>query len=103
MRGDLLESTTNVRSFVAVFMWAAMVINYLDRTCMSAAAPAIMRELHISSTMMGVIMSAFFWTYASFQIPSGWAADRIGQRIVLAVAVAWWSLATAATALSNTV
>ena len=92
---------THVRWILAVFMWAAIVINYLDRTCMSAAAPDMMRELHVSPTMMGVIMSAFFWTYAGFQIPSGWIADRIGQRITLAVAVVWWSLGTGATALSR--
>jgi hypothetical protein len=37
MKGDLLEKTTNVRSFVAVFMWGAMVINYLDRSVLQEA------------------------------------------------------------------
>lgn len=92
---------TNVRWVIAVFMWAAMVINYLDRTVMSAAAPAIMKDFQLSPTEMGVIMSAFFWSYAAFQIPAGWLADKIGQRITFACAVLWWSLATAATAMSR--
>jgi MFS family permease len=50
---------------------------------------------------MGVVLSAFFWSYVLFQIPSGWLADRIGHRISFAFAVGWWSLATAATALAR--
>lgn len=83
-------------------MLMAIVINYLDRTVMSAAAPAIISDLHITTAEMGFIMSAFFWSYAAFQIPAGWLADRIGQRICLGVSVLWWSLATVATALART-
>ncbi len=48
--------------------------------------------------MMGVILGAFFWTYASFQLPFGWFADKVGAKIALAVAVTWWSIATVLTA-----
>lgn len=99
---ELIQKKTNVRWVIAIFMWAAIAINYLDRTCMSAAAPTMMKDLNLGPTEMGIIMSAFFWSYAAFQIPSGWIADRIGQRICLAVAVLWWSLATAVTAVSRT-
>jgi len=46
---------------------------------------------------MGWSVSAFNWTYALFQIPGGWLADRFGSRIVLASAITWWSIFTAAT------
>lgn len=93
---------THARYGVGALMLMAIVINYLDRTVMSAAAPAIISDLHITTAEMGFIMSAFFWSYATFQIPAGWLADRIGQRICLGVSVLWWSLATVATALART-
>lgn len=92
------QKMTKSRYVVAILMLGAIAINYLDRTVMSAATPTMMKELGISSTEMGWIMSMFFLSYALFQIPTGWLADKVGQRICLAVAVVWWSLATAATA-----
>jgi ACS family D-galactonate transporter-like MFS transporter len=92
---------TRVRWNIAILMWAAIAINYIDRTNLSVAAPTLMKEFHISAETMGLILSSFFWSYALFQIPAGWFADKVGQRISLAVAVAWWSIATAATAVAR--
>lgn len=93
---------TRVRFHIAILMLFAIVINYLDRTVMSAAAPVIAADLQISPSAMGWIMSAFFFSYALFQIPAGSLADRFGQRKTLAGSVAWWSIATAATAIATT-
>jgi MFS family permease len=82
---------------------AAMAINYIDRANLAVAAPYIRAELGIDATMMGLILGAFFWTYASFQLPFGWFADKVGAKIALAVAVAWWSVATMFTAAANSV
>lgn len=89
-----IEKRTNFRWKVALLMWGAIAINYFDRTNLSAAAPVIMQEFGFTSTEMGFIMSAFFFSYTLFQIPSGWLADKLGQRIVLSGAVTWWSAAT---------
>jgi MFS family permease len=59
-----------------------------------------MREFHVDKITMGWAISAFSWSYALCQIPGGWMADRFGPRAVLAVAMAWWAVFTAATALS---
>jgi sugar phosphate permease len=82
---------------------AAMAINYIDRANLAVAAPFIREELGIDAAMMGVILGAFFWTYASMQLPFGWFADKVGAKIALAVAVGWWSIATAFTATANSV
>ena len=92
---------TKVRWNIAILMWAAIAINYLDRTVLSATTPSLMKEFGLNAGQMGIIMSAFFWSYALFQIPAGWLADRVGQRFSLAFSVAWWSIATALTALSQ--
>ncbi|VBB07683.1 Hypothetical protein LUCI_2948 [Lucifera butyrica] len=100
-QGVPFQKRTNFRWKVALLMFGAIAINYLDRSNLSAAAPVIMKEFHFSATEMGFIMSAFFFSYTLFQIPSGWLADRLGQRLVLGGAVAWWSAATMLIGLCN--
>lgn len=98
---EALSKKTKVRWKIAILMWAAIAISYIDRANLSAAAPVIMKDLNISSSQMGIIMSSFFWSYMIFQIPSGWLADKVGQRISLSIAVGWWSIATMLTALAK--
>ncbi|WP_197339122.1 MFS transporter [Ralstonia solanacearum] len=92
---------SKVRWLVAGLMWAAIAINYIDRTVLSAAAPHIQKEFHLSAVEMGIVMSAFFWSYALLQLPAGILADRFGQKKVLGFAVLWWSVATAVTGLAT--
>lgn len=96
-----LIKKTNVRWIVAVLMWAAITINYIDRTVLSAAAPYITKDFGLNEAQMGIIMSGFFWSYALLQVPAGWVADKFGQKKTLGFAVIWWSLATAVTGLAT--
>ncbi len=73
-----------------------VVINYLDRTNLSVAAAGLGAELKLSTVQLGLIFSAFGWTYAALQIPGGLIADRISPRILYAACLVTWSLATVA-------
>jgi MFS family permease len=79
------------------FALAAMAVAYLDRICISTAAPAIKTDLGLSDVQMGSVFSAFTLAYALFEVPSGWLADRFGARVTLTRIVLWWSAMTAAT------
>src|SRR3954453_12685243 len=92
---------TRVRWSMAVLAFLATTINYVDRANLGVAAPFIQRELHLTGRQTGWILGAFFWTYAAFQLPSGWVVDRLGVRLVYAGAVVWWSLFTGATAVAR--
>jgi MFS family permease len=81
----------------------ANAIGYIDRTNIAIATPAIRAELGIDAAAMGLVLSAFFWTYAAMQLPAGWIIDRVGVRLALAFAVAWWSFFTAATGAARSV
>ena len=74
------------------------LITYLDRVNISTAAPVISKEFGFDKITMGVIFSAFSWSYAMFQVPGGWLGDRFGARNVLTTIVTYWSAMTAATA-----
>lgn len=77
---------------------ALAAITYLDRVCISILAPKIMRDLRLTDIQMSYAFSAFTLSYAIFEIPTAWWADRIGSRRVLTRIVLWWSAFTMATA-----
>jgi MFS family permease len=85
-------------SRVVFLMALAIFINYVDRGTLATAAPLIQDELKLSSTQMGILLSAFFWSYTPLQLPAGWIAQRMDIRYVYAGGLAIWSLATASTA-----
>ena len=70
-------------------------INYIDRGNLSVAAPDLIRELSLSTTQVGLLFSAFFWTYASFQLLSGWLIDRYNVHWVYGISFLVWTAATA--------
>ena len=89
-----MAAPSRVRGRVLAFAFVLTVITYLDRVCISAAAPAIMRELDISVLQMSAVFSAFTLAYSLFEIPSGWLGDVRGPRRVLTRIVVWWSAFT---------
>ena len=84
---------------VLLLLGLSVLINYIDRSNLSIAAPLIKDELSISASQLGTLLSAFFWTYALMQIPSGWLVDRFDARWVFAIGFFVWSVATGITGL----
>jgi MFS transporter, ACS family, D-galactonate transporter len=85
-----------------VFMaFLGTAINYVDRANLGVAMPTLKHDFGISSESQGLILGAFFWTYAACQLPSGWFVDKVGPRIAYTGAVLWWSIFTAATAVAR--
>jgi len=87
---------------VLVLLAVSVFINYVDRGSLSIAAPLLKDELGISASQLGVLLSAFFWTYACMQLFSGWLVDRLNVNWVFAGGFLLWSAATAATGLIHT-
>ena len=85
------------RGSVLGFAVTLAMITYVDRVCISQAAPAIQGDLRLTAVQMGLAFSAFSWAYALFEIPGGWLGDWIGPRKVLMRVVIMWSVFTALT------
>ena len=94
-----MSRPTRVRYGVLGFTLVLTAIAYLDRICISTAAPAMKEDLGIGDVEMGYVFSAFTLAYALFEVPSGWLADRFGARLMLTRIVVWWSAMTATTGL----
>lgn len=86
---------TRVRLLMLALISAGTLINYLDRTVISVAAPFLAKDLHLDYAVLGLAFSAFSWTYAAAQIPGGIALDRFGVRLTYFVSVTAWSICTA--------
>lgn len=80
----------------------SVAINYIDRGSLSLAAPVLVKELHLEPAQMGLLLSAFFWSYAGFMVVAGWLADRYPASLVLGVGYVVWSLAMVGTGFVTT-
>jgi ACS family D-galactonate transporter-like MFS transporter len=87
---------------VLILLAISVFINYVDRGNLSIAAPMLKNELAISPSQLGFLLSAFFWTYASLQLFSGWLVDRVNVNWIFAAGFFLWSAATAATGIVHT-
>jgi ACS family D-galactonate transporter-like MFS transporter len=99
-----LKPTVISRSLwiVLALLAISIFINYIDRGNLSIAAPMLKDELGISAAQLGLLLSAFFWTYSTVQLFSGWLVDRWNVNLVFAGGFFLWSVATAATGLVHT-
>jgi ACS family D-galactonate transporter-like MFS transporter len=82
---------------VLFLLGISVFINYIDRANLSVAAPLLQDELGLSHAQLGLLLSAFFWTYACMQILAGWLVDRFEVKWILAIGFFVWSVATAFT------
>ena len=77
-----------------ILIGAAIALNYIDRGAVSVAAPLIKDEFGLTNERYGVIVSSFYWTYVPALALAGWLADKISVRLLMALGVATWALAT---------
>lgn len=87
-------SPTRARYGVLALISVATALNYLDRTLLSVAAPAMGKDLGIGPVAMGLVFAAFSWSYAFAQVPGGVLLDRIGTRLTYFISLVSWSAFT---------
>ncbi len=92
-----MTTPTRARRVTLAFAVTVAFITYLDRVCISVAAPFMAGDLGLSNAQMGYVFSSFALAYGLFEIPTGWLGDRFGQKRLMAPIVAAWSLLTAVT------
>lgn len=84
----------SARVTILALISMAVAINYLDRAVLGIAAPSIQQQFALSPALMGVVFSAFSWTYFLGQVPSGVLLDRFGTRAIYSWSLVGWSVAT---------
>jgi sugar phosphate permease len=93
------SESRELRAFAPALVLLAIcaLINYVDRGSLSIAAPLLKDELRISASQLGILLSAFSWTYTAMQFVSGWVVDSFDASRVIGAGFLLWSLTTAAT------
>lgn len=96
---DQSYSKTNIshnhfRWGIVTLILIAAVINYFDRANLSIANSTIAREFDLSSTQMGLLLSAFLWPYAIANLPAGWLVDKFGPKKIFSFGLTLWSAVT---------
>ena len=79
---------------ILALLFISVVINYMDRTNISVAATSLSKEFNLSSVQLGLIFSAFGWTYVALQIPGGLLTDHFGPRLLYTISLIGWSFVT---------
>lgn len=95
--GTAVPAQRSSMNHVLFLLTLSVLINYIDRSNLSIAAPLLKDELGLSGSQLGTLLSAFFWTYALMQMPSGWLVDRFDVKWVFGAGFFLWSMATAVT------
>jgi len=84
----------NLRYYILFLIFAVTAVNYADRAIVSIAGPAMADEFGLDPVALGLIFSAFGWSYALGQLPGGWILDRFGTKWVYAASITLWSAFT---------
>ena len=92
----------NFRYLILGWLLLAGILNYMDRTSVSIAAPHMIEELGLTMTDIGLLGAVFSWTYAFCQLPAGYLIDKIGPRRMYFISMGLWSIATSLMALGHT-
>ena len=92
---------TRARFGILALISIVTMINYLDRTVLGIAAPSLRTDLAIDAATMGIVFSAFSWTYAAMQVPGGVFLDKFGTKVTYFLSLVFWSLFTLLQAFST--
>lgn len=91
---------TQVRWRILALLVAAAFASYFLRTNMSVAGESMMTDVGLSEMQFGLVLAAFAWGYALFQIPGGLFGDAFGPRRALTIIMIAWGVVTLLTALA---
>ncbi|MBP2637193.1 MAG: putative transporter [Firmicutes bacterium] len=95
---NVIKPQTNYRYVVMLLLAGVITINYVDRVNIGVAAPTLMKLFELSPAQMGILMSAFFWSYVGCMLPIGWLLNRMGPKMIMFWSCLGWGLSTALTA-----
>jgi ACS family D-galactonate transporter-like MFS transporter len=90
-----------LKMWILFLLFTGTLINAIDRSSLATANTYIGKDLHLDMSTMGLVLSAFGWTYLIFNLPVGWFCDRFGTKKVYGIAAFIWSVASALTGVAK--
>ena len=96
-----MRNSTAYRWWLVAMLWCVCFLNYADRQAIFSVFTPLQAEFHLSDIQLAMLASAFIWVYALSGPLTGWIADRISRKAIILAALAFWSVVTAAVAVSR--
>jgi MFS family permease len=90
-----------VEWLILTLLVVSVALNYVDRGNLSVTGVALSRELHLQPHELGLLLSAFFWTYSTFLVISGWLVERYNVVLLFGAGFLVWSATTALTGFAH--
>src|SRR6476660_2696215 len=90
-----------LRWWIVGLVFLATLINYIDRLTISVLAPVITRDLGLTNTQFGGIITWFLLAYTISQGLSGKLYDRVGTKRGFIYSILLWSIAAIAHAFAR--
>ena len=88
---------SKLRWAILAMLFAATVLNYVDRQTLSILASSVQKDLGIDDVGYARIVQYFLIAYALSYLGAGWVTDKLGAKLTLGLFLGWWSLANMAT------
>src|ERR1700692_4091394 len=92
--GNVRPRGRNLRWGISALLGVGILINYFDRSTLTVATAPIIKPFHLPAAQMGILLSAYLWTYVLLQIPVGALLDKIGVKWLMRVGTLLWSIAS---------
>ncbi|HEY2699609.1 MAG TPA: MFS transporter [Pseudonocardiaceae bacterium] len=92
-------SAGHLRWGIALLLGVGILVNYFDRVNMSVAGTGLREAFGMSAGQLGILLSAFTWSYGITQIPIGLLLDKIGVKWIMRTTSILWGIATLLTAI----
>lgn len=90
----------NSKYLIFALLYIAYCILYIDRAAMNIAISSVARDFGLNASQSGLVLSAFYISYAFIQVPGGWLSDKFGSKIVVIISIVMWSIFTMFTGFS---
>src|ERR1700716_2982325 len=91
----------NQKVAVSVVFVAALFMTIMDTTIINVAIPRIGQDLHVGQNAVDSIVIAYLVSLGVFIPVSGWLGDRLGNKWVLIVSIAIFTMASVLCGVSN--
>jgi ACS family D-galactonate transporter-like MFS transporter len=101
LAGTSYQSIPRRRWWIGILLGSGVLVNYFDRINLSVAGPQLQQAFGLDAAQLGWLFSAFFWSYAVMQIPTGLILDRFGVSPIGRIGAVLWSAGTALTTLAS--
>ncbi|GAA0338491.1 MFS transporter [Streptomyces blastmyceticus] len=96
-----MPSVGRARWAIGGVVAGGVVVNFLDRTALSVASASIADEFALDLRQLGIVLSAFSWSYCLMQLPAGFLVDAFGVKRLTRIAAVLWGLASLLTSVAG--